>query len=240
MALIIRIHETGGPEVLRAEQIATPQPGNNEILIRQKAIGVNFIDIYHRTGLYKLLGYPVGLGLEGAGVVEDIGDDVTNFAIGDRVAYCGGPVGAYAEYRTLPARNAIKLPEGITESTAAAGMLKGLTAYYLLHSTFQVRKGDTILIHAAAGGVGLITCQMAKRLGATVIGTVGNQEKAALARENGCDHTVLYRNDDWVDQIRELTGGKVVEHQQTQALFASPKEDYTRTLIQAAFLDGND
>lgn len=211
MALVVKIHETGGPEVLCVEDAPIPAPGANEVLIRQKAIGVNYIDVYHRTGLYKLLGYPVGLGMEAAGVVEAIGSQVTNFAEGDRVAYCGGPVGAYAEYRTIPARCVVRLPEGITEAVAAAGLLKGLTAHYLLHATFQVRNGDAILFHAAAGGVGLIACQMAKALGATVIGTVGSQEKAALARENGCEHPVLYTQENWVQQVKDLTGGKGVD-----------------------------
>ncbi|MBY0408385.1 MAG: alcohol dehydrogenase catalytic domain-containing protein, partial [Rickettsiales bacterium] len=156
MALSVRIHETGGPEVLKLEDLPVPVPGANEVLIRQRAIGVNFIDIYHRTGLYKLLGYPMTLGMEGAGVVEAVGNHVEHLQPGDRVAYCGGPLGGYAEYRTLPAKFAVKLPDSISEETAAAGMLKGLTAYYLLRSTFQVHKGDTLLIHAAAGGVGLL------------------------------------------------------------------------------------
>lgn len=211
MALSIRIHETGGPEVLRAEDLPIQPPGASEILIRQRAIGVNFIDIYHRTGLYKLLGYPVTLGMEGAGTVEAVGHNVTHLKPGDRVAYCGGPLGAYAEYRTLPARCAVPLPEAIPDELAAAAMLKGLTAYYLLHLTFQVQKGDTILVHAAAGGVGLLLCQLARQRGATVIGTVGSQEKAMLAAENGCDHPLLYTRDDWVQQVRDLTQGRGVD-----------------------------
>ncbi len=211
MALAVRIHETGGPEVLKLEDMPITAPGANEILIRQRAIGVNFIDIYHRTGLYKLLGYPVGLGMEAAGVIEAVGSNVEHFAPGDRVAYCGGPVGAYAEYRTLPARYAIPLPDTITDEVAAAAMLKGLTAYYLLRLTFQVHAGDTVLIHAAAGGVGLLACQLAKSLGATVIGTVSTSEKATLAAENGCDHPLLYTQEDWVERIKEITGGKGVD-----------------------------
>lgn len=211
MALTIRIHETGGPDVLKLEDLPIQPPGANEVLIRQRAIGVNYIDIYHRTGLYKLLGYPVTLGMEAAGVVEAVGTNVTHLAPGDRVAYCGGPLGAYAEYRTLPARFAIPLPAGITDEVAAAAMLKGLTAYYLLRLTFQVHKGDTVLIHAAAGGVGLLACQLAKHLGATVIGTVSTQEKATLAHENGCDHPLIYTQGDWVEQVRDITGGKGVD-----------------------------
>lgn len=211
MALAVRIHETGGPDVLRIEDIGVPQPGVNEVLIRQRAIGVNYIDVYHRTGLYKLLGYPIGLGIEAAGVVEEVGKSVTHLKPGDRVAYCGGPVGAYAEYRTIPARHVIKLPEGISNEVAAAAMLKGLTAHYLLYLTFQVHPGDTVLIHAAAGGVGLIACQLAKHLGAQVIGTVGTPEKAALARENGCDFPIIYTQEDLVDKVKEYTGGKGVD-----------------------------
>lgn len=211
MALTVRIHETGGPEVLRVEDQPIQPPGANEILIRQRAIGVNFIDIYHRTGLYKLLGYPIGLGMEAAGVVEAVGTNVTQFQPGDRVAYCGGPVGAYAEYRTLPARCVIPLPDSITFEVAAASLVKGLTAYYLLRHSFQVHKGDTVLIHAAAGGVGLLACQLANHLGATVIGTVSTAEKAQLAKENGCHHPLLYTQDDWVEKVKELTQGQGVE-----------------------------
>lgn len=211
MALTVRIHETGGPEVLKLEDLPIQAPGANEVLIRQRAIGVNFIDIYHRTGLYKLLGYPIGLGMEAAGVIEAVGTSVTHLQPGDRVAYCGGPVGAYAEYRTLPARYVIPLPAGITDEVAAAGLLKGLTAYYLMRLSFQVHAGDTVLIHAAAGGVGLLASQLAKHLGATVIGTVSSQEKATLAQENGCDHALLYTQDDWVEKVKEITAGKGVD-----------------------------
>jgi len=211
MALTVRIHETGGPDVLKLEDMPIQAPGANEVLIRQRAIGVNFIDVYHRTGLYKLLGYPIGLGMEAAGVIEAVGANITHFAAGDRVAYCGGPVGAYAEFRTLPARYVIPLPHAITDEVAAAGLLKGLTAYTLMRLTFQLHKGDTVLIHAAAGGVGLLACQLAKHIGATVIGTVGTAEKAALARENGCDHTLLYTQEDWVEKVKDITQGKGVD-----------------------------
>ena len=211
MSRIVRIHEVGGPEVMVVEEMAVAKPGPNEALIRQRAIGVNYIDVYHRTGLYKLLGYPVGLGLEGAGIVEQVGGGVTNFQPGERVAYCGGPVGAYAEYRTIPAKHLVKLPDVISFELAAASMLKGLTAHYLLNRTFSVHRGDTILIHAAAGGVGLIVCQWAKHLGAKVIGTVSTMEKAKLAKQNGCDHAIIYTQEDIAEKVREYTEGKGVE-----------------------------
>ena len=211
MALTVRIHETGGPEVLRLEDLPVQPPGVNEVLIRQRAIGVNYIDIYHRSGLYKLLGYPIGLGMEAAGSIEAVGSNVTHLKPGDRVAYCGGPVGAYGEYRTLPARYVIPLPNTITDETAAASLLKGLTAYYLLRITYKVKPGDTLLIQAAAGGVGLLLCQLAKHLGATTIGTVSTPEKATLARDNGCDHPVLYTQENWVEKTKEITGGKGVD-----------------------------
>ena len=211
MAQIVRIHQTGGPEMLKVEEVAVPQPGANEVLIRQRAVGVNYIDIYHRTGFYKLMGYPIGLGLEAAGVVEQVGKQVGHLQPGDRVAYCGGPVGAYAEYRAIPARHVVKLPDSISFEQAAACMLKGLTAQFLLYRTFAVHPGDTVLIHAAAGGVGLIACQMAKALGANVLGTVGSEEKAALARENGCDFPILYTQDDLAEKVKEYTNGKGVD-----------------------------
>ncbi len=211
MGQIVRIHATGGPEVLKVEDAPIIQPGVSEVLIHQRAIGVNYIDIYHRTGLYKLMSYPIGLGMEASGVVEKAGKSVTNVKEGDRVAYCGGPVGAYAEYRTIPARHVIKLPDTISHEQAAAVMLKGLTAHYLTYLTFRIHPGDTVLIHAAAGGVGLIACQMAKHLGATVLGTVSTEEKAILARENGCDYPILYTQEDLVEKVRDITGGKGVD-----------------------------
>ena len=211
MAKIVRIHQTGGPDVLTVENTDILPPGDHEILIRQRAIGVNFIDIYHRTGLYKLLGYPISIGLEAAGVVEQVGAMVAEFQPGDRVAYCGGPVGAYTEYRTIPAKYVVKLPDDVGFETAAAGMLKGMTAHFLMMQTFRVQAGDTVLIHAAAGGVGLLACQLAKSLGATVIGTVGSEEKATLACKHGCDHPVLYTQDDVVQKVREITGGQGVD-----------------------------
>lgn len=205
----IRIHAAGGPETLALEDIHLPEPGRGEVLVRQTAIGVNFIDIYHRTGLYPLP-FPSGIGLEGAGIVEKAGQGA-EFRPGERVAYCGGPPGAYATHRILSGKHLIRLPNNIPDTVAAASMLKGLTAHYLLHRTFKVENGHTLLIHAAAGGVGLILCQWAKHLGATVIGTAGSEKKAALAKANGCDHAILYRNENFVQRVRELTAGQGVD-----------------------------
>ena len=206
MAKLIRFHETGGPEVLRSEHAGLGPPGAGEVRIRQQAAGLNYIDTYHRSGLYPVP-LPSGIGLEGAGVVEAVGEGVTSVAVGDRVAYAGGPIGAYADRRNLPADRLLSLPDGIGFETGAAMMLQGLTAQYLLRRTYRVQAGDTILIHAAAGGVGLIVCQWAKALGATVIGTVGSEEKAALARAHGCDHTVNYRTEKFAERVREITAG---------------------------------
>ncbi|MFO1060229.1 MAG: quinone oxidoreductase [Dongiaceae bacterium] len=202
----IRFHETGGPEVLRWEEVAVGDPGPGEVRIRQSAVGLNFIDTYHRTGLYKVP-LPSGIGLEAAGTVEAVGAGVADFKAGDRVAYCTGPLGAYAESRLFPAERLVKLPAGIDDRSAAAMMLQGLTAQYLLRRTHRVKAGETILVHAAAGGVGLILCQWGKHLGATVIGTVGSEDKAKLARANGCDHVILYRQEKVSQKVRELTGG---------------------------------
>ncbi|MBA3032092.1 MAG: quinone oxidoreductase [Gammaproteobacteria bacterium] len=202
----IRIHATGGPEVLRWEKVDLPAPAAHEARVRQEAVGLNFIDIYHRTGLYPLP-LPSGIGLEGAGIVEAIGSAVTDVQVGDRVAYAGGPPGAYAETRNLPADRLVKLPDAIDFKTGAAMMLQGLTAQYLLRRTYRVQPGDSILIHAAAGGVGQIACQWAKALGATVIGTVGSDEKAALAKAHGCDHPIVYTRENFVERVKEITGG---------------------------------
>jgi NADPH2:quinone reductase len=209
MTYAIRFHETGGPEVLRREEVALPDPAPGEARVRHHAVGLNFIDIYHRSGLYPLP-LPSGIGLEGAGVVEAVGSGVTEVAVGDRVAYAGGPVGAYAEARNMPADRLVKLPDAIDFQTGAAMMLQGLTAQYLLRRTYCVQPGDTILIHAAAGGVGLIVCQWAKVLGATVIGTVGSDDKAALARAHGCDHAIVYSRENFTERVREITGGRGV------------------------------
>lgn len=202
----IRIHQTGGPEVLRWEAVELPAPAPGEARVRHEAVGLNFIDIYFRTGRYPLT-LPSGLGLEGAGVVEAVGDAVTEVRVGDRVAYAGGPPGAYAEVRNIPADRLVKLPDAIDCKTAAAMMLQGMTAQYLLRRTYRVQAGDTILIHAAAGGVGLLVCQWAKALGATVIGTVGSDAKAALAQAHGCDHPIVYTRENFVERVKAITGG---------------------------------
>jgi NADPH2:quinone reductase len=205
----IRFETTGGPEVLRLETITVPPPGPGEVQIRQTAIGLNYIDTYHRTGLYPVP-LPSGIGLEGAGEVVAVGPGVTALKAGDRVAYGVGPLGAYAEVRNFPANRASRIPAGISDEQAAAIMLKGMTARYLIKETYRVKAGDTILMHAAAGGVGLILCQWAKALGATVIGTAGGPEKMALARAHGCDHVIDYRTGDVAKRVREITGGKGV------------------------------
>lgn len=206
----IRIHEYGDPSVLRWEELDVPAPGPGEAQVRQTAVGLNYIDVYHRTGLYPVGDLPSGIGLEGAGVVEAVGEGVEEVAPGDRVAYSGGPLGGYAERRNVPAWKLVRLPEDIPDRQAAGMMLRGTTAEYLLRRTYAVKRGETILIHAAAGGVGLIACQWAHHLGATVIGTVGSEEKAELARAHGCDHPILYRQEDFVARVRELTGGEGV------------------------------
>lgn len=202
----IRIYETGGPEVMRWEELALPDPAPNEARVRHEAVGLNFIDVYFRSGRYPLQP-PSGLGLEGAGVVEAVGAAVTAVKVGDRVAYAGGPLGAYAEARNIPADRLVALPPAIDFRTAAAMMLQGMTAQYLLRRTYRVQPGDAILIHAAAGGVGLLVCQWAKALGATVIGTVGSDAKAVLAKAHGCDHPIVYTREDFVARVREITGG---------------------------------
>ncbi|MEO1198799.1 MAG: quinone oxidoreductase [Pseudomonadota bacterium] len=206
MAEIIRIHETGGPEVLRHETVEVGAPGPGEALIRQHAIGLNFIDTYFRSGLYPAAQLPFTPGNEGAGEVLAVGAGVSEVSVGDRVAYAG-PIGAYASERVLPAATLVKLPDAISYETGAAMMLKGMTAQYLLRQTFCIEAGQTILFHAAAGGVGLIACQWAKSLGATVIGTVGSEAKADLARANGCDHVINYREEDFAARVREITDG---------------------------------
>jgi NADPH:quinone reductase len=202
----IRFNRTGGPEVLTWEEVSLGSPAAGQVSIKHTAVGLNFIDTYHRTGLYPVQ-LPSGIGLEAAGVVEAVGEGVTEFAVGDHIAYGTGPIGAYSEARNIAADKIVKIPEGIEDRTAAAIMLKGLTAQYLLRRTYRVKAGDTILVHAAAGGVGLLLCQWAKHLGATVIGTVGSTAKGELARAHGCDHTVLYRVTDVAKRVRELTGG---------------------------------
>jgi NADPH:quinone reductase len=203
----IRFHKTGGPEVLQWEDVAVGKPGPGEARVRHTAIGLNYVDTYVRSGLYPAP-LPSGLGAEAAGIVEEVGPDVSDIKPGDRVAYGNSPVGAYAEVRVMPAHRLVVLPKGISDQQGAAMMLKGLTAQYLIRQTFKVKKGDTILFHAAAGGVGLIACQWAKSLGATVIGTVGSDEKAKLAKAHGCDHPIIYTREDFVERVKELTKGE--------------------------------
>ena len=211
MSKAITIYETGGPEVLRWESYEPGQPAAGEALVRHEAVGLNFIDVYHRTGTYPLPSLPAIPGMEGAGIVEAVGEGVTEVAAGDRVAYAGLPPGAYAEARLIPAHRLVKVPDAISSQQAAAMMLQGMTARYLLRGCYDVKAGDTILIHAAAGGVGLIVCQWAHHLGATVIGTVGSEAKAELARAYGCDHAILYNEEDFAERTREITGGKGVD-----------------------------
>ncbi|TQF77367.1 quinone oxidoreductase [Elioraea sp. Yellowstone] len=206
----IRIHEHGGPEAMKWEEIPTPSPGPGEALVRHAAVGLNYIDVYFRTGLYKPPSLPCVIGMEGAGIVEAVGEGVTVVRPGDRVAYATAPIGAYAEVRTIKADRLVKLPDDISFEVAAAMMLQGMTVEYLLRRTFPVKPGQTILVHAAAGGVGLIMCQWAKHLGATVIGTVGSDAKAELARAHGCDHPIVYTREDFQARVKEITGGKML------------------------------
>jgi NADPH2:quinone reductase len=205
----IRLEQHGGPDVMQLKDVELPDPGEGQVRVRHKAIGLNFIDVYHRTGLYPLQ-LPSGIGLEAAGVVEAVGPGVTSLKEGDRVAYGAGPLGAYSEACNAPANRLVKIPDAISDETGAAMMLKGMTVRYLLCATYKLKAGETILFHAAAGGVGLIACQWAKAIGATVIGTVGSEEKAELAKAHGCDHTINYRDEDVAARVRELTGGEGV------------------------------
>ncbi len=209
MSNAICIHQTGGPEVMQWESVSVGDPAGGEARVRHTAVGLNYIDTYHRSGLYKLP-LPSGIGLEAAGVVEAVGAGVSDIRVGDRVAYCGGPPGAYAEVRVMPADKLVKIPEGVADRVAATLMLKGLTVEYLFRQTFPLKGGETILFHAAAGGVGLIACQWARALGVTMIGTVGSDEKAALAKANGCTHTIVYSRENFVERVKEITGGKGV------------------------------
>jgi NADPH2:quinone reductase len=205
----IRIHANGGPDVLAWEDVAVGDPGPGEARVRHTAVGLNYIDTYHRSGLYKL-SLPSGIGSEAAGVVEAVGTGVDWVKAGDRVAYSGGPLGAYSEARVMPADRLVKIPEGISDRSAATLMLKGLTVQYLFRQTYKLKAGETILFHAAAGGVGLIACQWARALGVTMIGTVGSDEKAALAKQHGCTHTIVYSRENFVERVKALTGGKGV------------------------------
>ncbi|MDH3282405.1 MAG: quinone oxidoreductase [Gammaproteobacteria bacterium] len=210
MGNAIRIHETGGPEVLRWEAVNVGEPGEGEVRLRHTAIGLNFIDIYFRTGAYPSPALPFTPGMEAAGVVEAVGAGVTDLSPGDRITYASPPLGGYAEVRLMPAGRVVRIPDSIDDQTAAAMMLKGMTAQYLLCRAYPVQAGDTILFHAAAGGVGLIACQWAKQLGATVIGTVGSEEKATLAKAHGCDHPIVYTQEDFVEQVKTITDGRGV------------------------------
>lgn len=203
----IRIHRHGGPEVLSYEEVEVGAPGPGEVLVRHRAVGINFVDTYVRSGLYPVPSLPSGIGSEAAGVVEAVGDGVDDLSVGQRVAYATGPLGAYAEQRIVPADRLVPLPDAIADDVAAASMLKGMTVEYLVRRTYPVKAGETVLWHAAAGGVGLIACQWLKHLGATVIGTVSSDEKAELARAHGCDHTIVYTREDFVARARAITGG---------------------------------
>ena len=202
----IIVHKLGGPEEMIWQEVELSSPKENEVLIKQTAIGLNFIDTYFRSGLYPAQ-LPTPLGMEAAGVIEEIGPGVTELQIGDRVAYASAPLGSYAEKRIFPINNLVKIPDDISDELAASIMLKGMTAEYLIRRTFKVESGQTVLFHAAAGGVGLIACQWLKSIGANVIGTVGSNEKAELARANGCEHTILYKEESFVDKVKEITNG---------------------------------
>jgi NADPH2:quinone reductase len=207
MTHAIRIHEQGGPEVLRWEDVEVGAPGPGEVRLRQTAAGLNFLDVYHRNGAYKLPELPTALGMEAAGVVEAVGDGVDDLKPGDRVAYAGYKPGAYAEERIMPADRLVPLPDSIDDRHAAAMMLQGMTAEYLVRRTFAVQPGQTVLFHAIAGGVGLIACQWLKQIGATVIGTAGSDEKAELARAHGCDHAIVYSRESFAERVKEITNG---------------------------------
>ena len=210
MPKAIRIHKYGGPDVLRWEEVEIGDPGPGQLRVRHGAVGLNYIDVYHRTGLYPLPSLPWIPGMEGSGRVEAVGEGVTEFKVGDRVAYASPPVGAYAEVRLMPADRLVALPDAIDDRTAAAMMLQGMTVQCLLRRTYRVQPGDAILLHVAAGGVGLIASQWARHLGATVIGTVGSDEKAELARAHGCQHVIVYTRENFVERVREITGGQGV------------------------------
>ncbi len=210
MTKAIRFHAVGGPEVLRLDEVDVPAPGPGQVRLRQTAVAVNFRDILVRRGTHAPPPLPSGLGIESAGIVEALGPGVDGIAVGDRVACVAGPDSAYAEVRNIPSARAVPLPHDIDDTLAAAMMVRGMTARYLLRGTYAVKPGDTILVHAAAGGVGLILCQWARHIGATVIGTVGSDDKAVIARANGCDHAIVYTREDFAVRVREITGGKGV------------------------------
>ena len=205
----VKIKKNGGPEVLDIEEITLRKPIKDEVLIEHAAIGLNYIDTYHRSGLYPLM-YPSGLGMEASGIIKEVGPDVSNFSVGDKVAYAAVPLGAYSSHRIYKTKNLVKVPEEIDLNIAAAIMTKGLTTYYLLHKTYPVSGNETILFHAAAGGVGQIFCQWAKSLGCKVIGTVGSEEKVEIAKKNGCDEIINYNKEDFSKKVMEITDGKGV------------------------------
>ena len=205
----VEINKTGGPEVLEVKDISLDKPSSDQVTIEQKAIGLNYIDTYHRSGLYPLK-LPIGLGLEGAGVITEVGENVKDFKIGDKISYAGIPLGSYSSHRNYPTKNLVKVPDGIDLEIAATLMTKGLTTFYLLHKTYPVTSGETVLFHAAAGGVGQIFGQWAKSLGCTVIGTVGSDEKVNIAKENGYDHVINYNKEDFAKKVLEITDGKGV------------------------------
>ncbi len=210
MVNAIRIHAYGGPEQMRWEAVDVPAPGQGEVRVKHHAVGLNYIDVYHRSGVYPLAGLPAVIGMEGAGEVTAVGPGVSEFKAGDRVAYAN-PIGSYAEERVIPAARIVKVPDAIPYKTAATMMLQGMTVRYLFRDTYKVGPETVMLFHAAAGGVGLIACQWAKAIGATIIGTVGSDEKAALAKARGCTHVINYRTENFVERVKEITGGKGVD-----------------------------
>jgi NADPH:quinone reductase len=238
MSKAFRFDRHGGPEVLRLEEVEAGAPGPGEVRIRNAAVAVNYRDVLVRSGIHTGRSFPSGIGLESAGVIDAVGPRVDGLAVGDRVAYAGMPEGSYAEFRVVPAARVIALPAGIDERTAASMMIRGMTARCLLKETYKVQPGDTIVIHAAAGGVGLIMCQWAKHLGATVIGTVSSDEKAAVARAHGCDHAIIYTREDFAERVREITGGEgvpVVYDSVGKATFEGSLKCLRRRGVMASF-----
>jgi NADPH:quinone reductase len=238
MSKAFRFHEHGGPEVLRFEEVEVGEPGPGQVRIRNTAVAINYRDVLMRKGIHAIKSFPSGIGLESAGVIDAIGPEVAGFAVGQRVAYAGMPEGSYAELRIVPAARLIPLPDGIDERTAASMMIRGMTARSLLFEAYRVKPGDTILIHAAAGGVGLIMCQWAKHIGATVIGTVSSDEKAAVARAHGCDHAIVYTREDFAARVRDLTAGEgvpVVYDSVGKATFEGSLKCLRRRGVMASF-----
>ena len=238
MSKAFRFHRHGGPEVLRFEDVEVGEPGPGQVRIRNTAVAVNYRDVLMRKGIHAIKSFPSGIGLESAGVIDAVGPEVDGFAIGERVAYAGMPEGSYAQERIVPAARLIALPERIDERTAAAMMIRGMTARSLLFEAYKVMPGDTIVIHAAAGGVGLIMCQWAKHLGATVIGTVSSDAKAAIARAHGCDHAIVYTREDFAERVREITSGEgvpVVYDSVGKATFEGSLKCLRRRGVMASF-----